>query len=284
MKPELRERRGRCYQGKCGLLERLRQRRAPSPYADIGIVGKVLPIRVGPRFASVGCLASVRHETADWGTCEQIARHAAENPFAQTAVSIRAGDEQVGAFLLSEFDQLSRAGSFSMKDDPGTTLDAMPCQIAGDVTEPFKRSFLVAGPANFGNRNARRLVQQRKRILDGAPRFAHILPCNYHVFGLQRSDIPRNEERRTAKPQNGLRLDRANRRRPQTPTSVRSPPDRRCALPGRARPPGSRRPAATTASADQRPQRVEAIWPCPPASPRCPEYRPAVPQPLSHRL
>ena len=43
MKPELRERRGRCYQGKCGLLERLRQRRAPSPYAAIGIVGKVLP-------------------------------------------------------------------------------------------------------------------------------------------------------------------------------------------------------------------------------------------------
>ena len=117
-------------------------------------------------------------------------------------MSIRAGDEQVGAILLSEFDQLSRAGSFSMYGGLGTAVDAMPCQIAGDVTEPCLRSFLVPWFTNFGNGNARRLVQQRKRILDRAPGFAHILPCNYHVFGLQRGDIPRNEQRRTAKPQN----------------------------------------------------------------------------------
>ena len=50
-------------------------------------------------------LRSMGHQAADRRAVEQVARDAAEDPFAQARVAIGAGDDQVRAFLLRSPDQ-----------------------------------------------------------------------------------------------------------------------------------------------------------------------------------
>ena len=50
-------------------------------------------------------ITSVGHETADRARRRQIARHAAEDPFAAATVPIGAGNKQVRMFVLGELDQ-----------------------------------------------------------------------------------------------------------------------------------------------------------------------------------
>jgi hypothetical protein len=47
-------------------------------------------------------LASVRHQRAAFRTQQKIAGHAAENPFAHPAVSIRACHDQISLVFLDE--------------------------------------------------------------------------------------------------------------------------------------------------------------------------------------
>ena len=47
---------------------------------------------------------SVRHQATDRAFGKQVPCDAAEDPLAETAVSVRAGDEQVGVFILRDPD------------------------------------------------------------------------------------------------------------------------------------------------------------------------------------
>ena len=48
--------------------------------------------------------ASVRHQATDRAFGKQVPCDAAKDPLAETAVSVRAGDEQVGVFILRDPD------------------------------------------------------------------------------------------------------------------------------------------------------------------------------------
>ena len=51
-------------------------------------------------------------------------------------MSVAAGDQQVGALVLSDLDQLGRTGALLLHHDPGATLDAVTGEITRDVLEP----------------------------------------------------------------------------------------------------------------------------------------------------
>jgi hypothetical protein len=82
--------------------------------------------------------SSMRHQAAVRAPRQQIPRHAAEHPLAEPAVSVSAGDEQIGPFILRQPDQLGRRRSFLMKDHPQAAADAVPRQITGDVVDVFR--------------------------------------------------------------------------------------------------------------------------------------------------
>jgi hypothetical protein len=52
-----------------------------------------------------------------------------ENPFAQTTVPIRPGDEEVCPFVLCKLNELRRTRSLLLKYDPGPTANPVPRQI-----------------------------------------------------------------------------------------------------------------------------------------------------------
>ena len=129
---------------------------------------------------------SVRHEAAD-GTCrQQLPRHAAEDPLAQAAVPIGAGDQQIGAFFASDPDQLLRARSLLLQHDFGPAFDAMVREITSYIVEPPQCGLLFARPTCFDNGNARCLLQERKCVPHGSARFARILPPDHDMLGSQR--------------------------------------------------------------------------------------------------
>jgi hypothetical protein len=119
----------------------------------------------------------VRHEAADWACRQQLPRHPAEDPLAEAAVSVGAGDQQVGMFFLSAPDQLLRARSLLLQHDFRSAFNAMVRQIAGYVVEPVQCGLLVVRPTRLDNGDARRLFQERKCIPHGSARFARILPA-----------------------------------------------------------------------------------------------------------
>lgn len=53
-------------------------------------------------------LGSVRHEAGDRACVEEFARHAAEDPLAEAAMSVGTSDQKVRTFLLRDPEQLRR--------------------------------------------------------------------------------------------------------------------------------------------------------------------------------
>jgi hypothetical protein len=84
--------------------------------------------------------ASVRHRATDRTGREQFPCHAAEDPFAEAAVPVGTGGQEVGPLFLIDPDQLGGTRTLLREYDPGSALDAVLGQIIGHVVEMPKTS------------------------------------------------------------------------------------------------------------------------------------------------
>ena len=116
--------------------------------------------------------ASVRHETTDRARRDKVSGHAAEDPFAEAAVSIGAGHKQIRAFFLGDADQLRSAGTSLLEYDPGAAVDPVPRQITSQVIKMPECGIFLVALASFDDRYARRSLQEEeaRRTLPDVPR------------------------------------------------------------------------------------------------------------------
>jgi hypothetical protein len=78
----------------------------------------------------------MRHETTKRTRLENAPRHAAEDPFTQPAVTVRAGHQQVGSLVQGKLEQMIRVRSVTMKNWSRIGIDPVPRQIADHVINP----------------------------------------------------------------------------------------------------------------------------------------------------
>lgn len=93
--------------------------------------------------------ASVRHEATGRACGQKVPSHPAENPFAQTAVPIRPGDQEVCLLVFCKLNELRRARSFLLKNNSGATAYPVSRQISRHVIEVMLRGRFFARPANL---------------------------------------------------------------------------------------------------------------------------------------
>ena len=123
----------------------------------------------------------MRHEATDWARGEQIARNAPENPFAQAAVAIGSSDEQISGLIQRELDQLCSAGSLTMQHDFDSPFDPMVSKIVCHGIKVLLGCGLFACLTYLCYGDARRFVQERKRVLHRTARLAGIFPADDDV-------------------------------------------------------------------------------------------------------
>ena len=164
--------------------------------------------------------ASVRHETTDRARRDKVSGHAAEDPFAEAAVSIGAGHKQIRAFLLGDADQLRSAGSSLLEYDPGAAVDPVQRQITSQVIKMPECGIFLVALASF-RRSLRASQLAREEARRTRPDVPRACPSNRSrhaplaAYSLRRarpeSDDPSSEP---------LRPDRAPCKRLPLPSSA----------------------------------------------------------------
>jgi len=139
---------------------------------------------------------SVRHETADWARRQQIARHAAEDPFAEATVPIGAGDKQIRMLVLGKSDQLGSTRSVLMENDTIFGFDPVVPEVARHIIQARLGWVLVAPQADFRDGYACCLIQKRKRIKHGSSCLACVLPTDDDILSEKRTHLIRHHQRR----------------------------------------------------------------------------------------
>ena len=115
-------------------------------------------------------------------------RDAPENPFTQSAVSIAAGHDQIGALFLNETQEFGGDRSPCLPPDVVQRGDSMAQKVRCDVGKsPFGIGFPFAF-ADSDEQNLFRPLQKRKCITYGAAALTRVFPRHDHPAELQRSD------------------------------------------------------------------------------------------------
>ena len=97
---------------------------------------------------------------------QQVARDAAEHPFAQAAVAVCAGDGQVDALVLAERVERGRIVA-GRKLCRTLGLDRVTAQPRDDVLRTLGGGRQVVLPGNLDDADAPRMLQERQGVRDG---------------------------------------------------------------------------------------------------------------------
>ena len=99
-------------------------------------------------------------------------------------MAISTGNNQVGAFVLRNADQLGSDRLCGMNRRTADDLGAMTFKIAADIFYVWNRAFL-AGLVTFHHTYAARLEQKGHRIQNRPSRLPRFLPADHNALRLQ---------------------------------------------------------------------------------------------------
>ena len=101
-------------------------------------------------------------QAANRARSEKALRDAAKNPFAEPAVPVSAGDNQIGAYLLRNADQLACDRSHRMLWLAHSGGYAVAREVSGHILDRRLYRRFIAATENFNNRHGYGLTDQRQ--------------------------------------------------------------------------------------------------------------------------
>ena len=119
----------------------------------------------------------MRRQHAAVAAQEKVTGHAAERPFAQTAVAEGAGDDEVRLQIRRQRREL-----FGQSADKGdrlaVRLDAVESQPGLDVVQPAPGALRPSGLGNLDHMDMLHRLQERQRVGQRPARLAHLLEAD----------------------------------------------------------------------------------------------------------
>ena len=117
---------------------------------------------------------------------QQPAGRTAENPFPEARMPVSAGHNEIRPIIGGHAGQLVRYRPVGIEHGLDADLDAVAAKVGLDVGKVrlclgFQQVF-----GDFDERDVLGALQERKRALDCAARFAGVLPGNQNTPGAQR--------------------------------------------------------------------------------------------------
>src|SRR5262245_6014007 len=97
--------------------------------------------------------SSVRQQATRWSGRQKLVRDAAEDPFAQSSMSIAASHDQIRAFIPNEVKQLSGNRSLWLPPHLARDHNAVAAKVPGDIGKMcfggFRLTFVDSEDQNF---------------------------------------------------------------------------------------------------------------------------------------
>src|SRR5579875_854178 len=144
------------------------------------------------------CLAlrfswSMRKEVEARWLFQKIARHAAENPFADFSASVGTRDDKVCTFFIGELFDLCRR-IFLQRLAPSRGVHILAREPCHDIFNTALGCRRIMSLINLNDGGFLSEPQQWQGITNRAARLPRIFPSNKNVFGLQNFDPARNHQ------------------------------------------------------------------------------------------
>ena len=156
---------------------------------------------------------SVREKRTARRVKQQVSRHAAEHPFAQTAMPVGAGNHEVGASILKNGLQ-TRSFVSAGRDGMRLCGDPMLSKPSYDVVQARPAGGRIIFDRHLDNIDVARLFQKLDRVRNRPSCFARIFPQDHNTLQKKASHVRRYDEDRASRLYDELPGIEASRRRP----------------------------------------------------------------------